>query len=593
MERRLRRGGGKDTLRAIDQSLKLFRQACIEMGTKVPVVQGIEARTDQIELVLDRPMDSEAVPRPFEIRSGRSSVFIAKEEIPSIPTGSHNPFPTLVAIGDGPEGPQLINLEATGSLAVVGDPKDCEDVIRALALEMATSYWAGQFDLVLVGFGNELARFDRVLSSSNLGMVLHQVRYRRLNGEALLRASSYESFSHARVFEDLDTWDPLIVVCGPGLRSEACAELMSAASDPRNGMATIAPGPGIPTSQIWSVSGTRRSFSTDIFSSPATPQSITPTELADIGGLVDTARDYESADLGASPYSAMSIPMPAQPFEVSPRIHSHTTHSEPNGGRSEVDHGGAVGSATGTKAIEVEVSVLGPVEIDGAEHEFTRAWAKDLVVYLAMHPNGVSNDAWATALWPDRLMASSSLHSTASVARRSLGHDREGQDHLPKAHGRLRLAESVSTDWDRFVGLADGDSAVDWKEALELVRGRLFDGLRSPDWPILEGIAPAMEATIVDVAGRLAGAYLQQDNAGGAEWAARKGLQVSPYDERMYRMLLRAADTAGNPAGVESVMSELVRLVADEVEPFDSVHPSTVELYQSLSRRKSLATSQR
>ena len=35
------------------------------------------------------------------------------------------------------------------------------------------------------------------------------------------------------------------------------------------------------------------------------------------------------------------------------------------------------------------------------------------------------------------------------------------------------------------------------------MRARLFDGLRSSDWPILEGIAPAMEATIVDVAGRL------------------------------------------------------------------------------------------
>ena len=36
----------------------------------------------------------------------------------------------------------------------------------------------------------------------------------------------------------------------------------------------------------------------------------------------------------------------------------------------------------------------------------------------------------------------------------------------------------------------------------------------------------------------------------------------------------------GNPAGVESVMSELIRLVADDIEPFDSVHPSTMDLYR-------------
>jgi hypothetical protein len=64
---------------------------------------------------------------------------------------------------------------------------------------------------------------------------------------------------------------------------------------------------------------------------------------------------------------------------------------------------------------------------------------------------------------------------------------------------------------------------------------------------------------------------------------------VSPYDERLYRMLLRAADLDGNPAGVESVMSELIKLVADDIEPFDSVHPSTRDLYRSLTRRSSAA----
>ena len=42
----------------------------------------------------------------------------------------------------------------------------------------------------------------------------------------------------------------------------------------------------------------------------------------------------------------------------------------------------------------------------------------------------------------------------------------------------------------------------------------------------------------------------------------------------------------GNPAGVEAVMGELIKLVADEVEPFDSIHPATVDLYRTLSRRR-------
>jgi DNA-binding SARP family transcriptional activator len=205
-----------------------------------------------------------------------------------------------------------------------------------------------------------------------------------------------------------------------------------------------------------------------------------------------------------------------------------------------------------------------------------------------MHPNGASNEAWATALWPDRLMAPSSLHSTASVARRSLGQSADGTDHLPRSHGRLALARTVGTDWDHFVALADSDRPERWRTALMLVRGRPFEGLRSSDWPILEGIAPAIEAAVVDLSGRLAGTYLRLGNAQGAEWSARRGLLVSPYDERLYRMLMRAADAGGNPAGVDAVMAELLRLVADDIEPLDAVHPSTMDLYRQLSRRRRL-----
>jgi hypothetical protein len=155
------------------------------------------------------------------------------------------------------------------------------------------------------------------------------------------------------------------------------------------------------------------------------------------------------------------------------------------------------------------------------------------------------------------------------------------------------LSKTVGTDWDRFVSLADSGHMDSWRSALELVRGRPFEDLRSSDWAILEGIGPAIEAAVVDLSGRLAGACLRAGDPRGAEWAARKGLLASPYDERLYRMLLRAADAAGNPAGVESVMSELIKLVADDVEPLDSVHPSTMDLYRSLTRRRAPTATRR
>jgi DNA-binding SARP family transcriptional activator len=245
------------------------------------------------------------------------------------------------------------------------------------------------------------------------------------------------------------------------------------------------------------------------------------------------------------------------------------------------------------------VRVLGPVEVVGAARPFRRAWCLELVAYLAMHPEGVGPDAWTTALWPDRLPPDATRFSTASEARRALGCASDGFDHLPRGAGRLRLARSVTTDWEQLRALtrANGPGASDgWAAALELVRGPLLGGLRATDWALLEGVLAEMEDTIVQLAARAAERCLGEGDGRGAEQAVRRGLLVAPYDERLYRLLFLAADRQGNPAGVESAMNDLLRLVSGEVgprtqpprcghDPTKWVHPETVAVYRSLSRR--------
>jgi hypothetical protein len=175
---------------------------------------------------------------------------------------------------------------------------------------------------------------------------------------------------------------------------------------------------------------------------------------------------------------------------------------------------------------------------------------------------------------------------TASAARRALGGTPDGEDHLPRSHGRLALGPGVGTDWDRFCVFASAIDAEQWRLALQLVRGRPFDGLRSTDWAVFSHVQANIESQVVDVSVRRAEYCLSSGDSLGAEWAARQGLLVSQYDERLYRILMRAADLAGNPAGVEAVMNELLQLVGDEIEPYDSIHPETYELYRTLSRRQ-------
>jgi DNA-binding SARP family transcriptional activator len=96
-----------------------------------------------------------------------------------------------------------------------------------------------------------------------------------------------------------------------------------------------------------------------------------------------------------------------------------------------------------------------------------------------------------------------------------------------------------------------------------------------------------MESTIVDVADRLAGMLLDAADHAGARWAVRRGLLAAPYDERLYRWLMLAADAAGNLAGVESVMDELLlRLDEEGLEPYDSLHEETRALYEQLIRHR-------
>jgi DNA-binding SARP family transcriptional activator len=593
IEQRLRLGDGREVAEAVDTALRLFAEEIGNRGLDSLIVNGVMVRHEVIELAIDSLDSLPGLTDSFTIGPGGRSVLVDRSALPPVrhprkaAYSATSPAPLLVTAGRGEDGLILVNLESLGRLVVSGDATGCESVVRALALELATSLWAGRFDVILVGFGSEFERFDRVEATSDVPKIIDSLCRRRITAARLLQSAGHASFANARNVDGSDRWDPLVVVCGPTIADDQVAELLELTPDPGLGIAVVAIGQRSDTADAVRLSVPEQSASLEPLSSVVFPQRVGAEDLAAVTCLMESATSRESMFLSEPPYLSLPISMPTPAPDE--RVDPDTPHGairdpqrNPHWAPSDV-----IGQESSVGDHEIEIAVLGPIEIRGAAREFTRAWAKELVVYLSMHPRGVSNEAWTTALWPDRLMAPSSLHSTASVARRSLGTAANGLDHLPHSHGRLALARTVGTDWDRFVALADSDDTRAWRSALELVRGRPFEGLRSSDWPILEGIAPAIESAVVDLSGRLAGANLSARDARGAEWAARKGLLVSPYDERLYRMLLRAADLAGNPAGVEAVMAELVELVAEDIEPLDSIHPSTMELYRSLTRRRS------
>jgi DNA-binding SARP family transcriptional activator len=241
---------------------------------------------------------------------------------------------------------------------------------------------------------------------------------------------------------------------------------------------------------------------------------------------------------------------------------------------------------------------MGPVEIRGPHQPFNRSASRELVVYLAFHRPGARNDVWGEALWPGRCVTSSTLHSTASDARRALGLAADGSLHLPRRGRHLRLEGSVGTDAERFARAAASSDPERWRAALGLIRGALFDGLHLCDWAVLDGTQAELEAMVVATALKGAGHFLRRGLAEDAEWMIRRGLQICPYDERLYRGLLRAAEAKGSRLGVRSTMVELLCLAAESgsrsargphsdgpERATRALHPQTVALYRELAQQ--------
>ena len=145
---------------------------------------------------------------------------------------------------------------------------------------------------------------------------------------------------------------------------------------------------------------------------------------------------------------------------------------------------------------------------------------------------------------------------------------------------------TVGTDVDRFVRAASTSDPSRWIDALSLVRGRLFDGLSLSDWAVLDGTSrPSWSRWWSATALQGAEEALRLGSGEEAEWMIRRGLRVSPYDERLYRGLLRATEAKGNRLGLRSAMAELLQ-PGLRWRWGTVCTPQTLALYRELAHRR-------
>jgi hypothetical protein len=446
-----------------------------------------------------------------------------------------------------------------------GDPDTVRHAFRSLVLELATSAWADTLDVVVVADDPDaLGTIDRVRVVASIDHVLAEIEATAAGLSDALVATSASTTLEARSGPTAaDGWIPTIVLCAnPAADTDAISHLVALAGAGGRGFAVVTAGemPGAERVVCYGNENVK-------VSPPGVNLSMT--------GFTRQQREHLEEIL------------------IVAANHDGVATADPGG---PAGHDSAVLDVPfGENAFDVLVRLLGPVEIEGAAEPLDRRRAVELVVYLATHPKGLDDERLKTALWPDERAPQSSFNTTVTRARSRLGKAEDGTLHLPHVVGTggiYCVGPRVTTDFavlERHLATARKaapDAATRLlRTALELVRGLPFADVQGYEWAYAEGLVARMETVVAEAAHHLAALALEARDAELAQWAACQGLRGCQGDEVLYRDRMLACDQAGNPAAVEAVMDELIAAV-EAVEPYDTLHPETLALYERLSHRR-------
>ncbi|WP_322760564.1 bacterial transcriptional activator domain-containing protein [Frankia sp. Cr2] len=231
---------------------------------------------------------------------------------------------------------------------------------------------------------------------------------------------------------------------------------------------------------------------------------------------------------------------------------------------------------------DAEIRVLGAVTVDapGPLEPERRDLLTELVVYLALHRNGISTSDLSTAIWPHGA-SGDAVTAALDDARAWLGPASGGGPRIRAGDdGCWRLTDDVRCDWDLFVAYvhrsgradantdtntdADTDAEEDLITALRLVTGPLWTNLPDHryDWLASSPIRTSIATTVVDVAHRLALLTLGYGDTVTAVAACRTGLRAVPTAEVLWRDLLRTVAARRDRKALEAVIGETYRMIA-------------------------------
>lgn len=517
-ERTLRAATTPVSIDAIHTTLTNLAHRCSEAGHDLPRIGALLLDEHHLTLLLvDDASDAVA---PFTAADARTwlaaTADVAAEQLVD-DADQANPYPLLVVLGHTDQATLIANLEAAGTLAIVGDDTAAEDALRALVMETATSDLASQ---LAVHVDEPLADLEGAFEDFRLRATDAHDDRTRIEADAAtgLADVGHDDTLQLRCDGDTaDLWLPYIYVEHT---------LRAAPSAPWSGVVTITRQP---TDAAWRIcvaaDGSARLEPLGI---DFQAQRLTTEHAEQLRSVLVTSLSPEPRRTPEEATTTLDEDVAA------------LTVVNPPAPRAEHDES------------PVSIDVLGPIQFRGLPPTAKRLTPrmKELLIYLALHGPTTGADL-EDVLWDGERVQRGTRATLAYRTR-----DRVGKDVLPTASddGIFRLGPAVTTDWARFQGLiADalagtGEERINrLTEALALVRDRPFRGLGGGQFPWADYGIQQMTSAIADAAHLLARLLHESGQDRGALDAAMRGLSIEPFSESLQQQAVAATEAVAGP----------------------------------------------
>jgi len=618
-------------LARVDQALRSLSVLLAELDQPLPALRVARLVDEDLELYLD---GTTVLPAPF-LATGDPTIWTLPADAPLLSVAELDqvaaPYPSLITLGhDLDDAHVLLDLEHAAALAVEGDPTASVAVLAAIAAELATSRWADDLQVTVVGclpLLPDAIGTGRVRHVETLAQVLPALERRAATIREFMADSGLPDLQHARSAANQrphsGAWYPEILLLGGPVDPTERACLEALLQDlPRVSLAAVTAADSTPAQWTLTLDPTDDGPDGVAVLRPLNlalrPQRLSAADLDQLLGLLTIAdlpcqdlprgdpaapalivEEPSLADLGTHLVSPTSI-HPVLPSEPPAPKEPEATVADSTAAQvavAPVEPGQAdTVEAVGEPARPVKpgsepaplVQVLGPVTVLHARGRLEpdrRNQLTEIAAFIALHP-GLDHTHLDEAKWPGARNLTNTRNSAVSKLRRWLGTAVDGTEHLPDAAAGYRLHPDVRSDWHLWLELLpDGPAGASTEAlaaALELVKGQPFAGVNKRTYAWSERDKQEMISAIGDAAHELARRALLAGDATLARQAAAAGLQADPGAELLWRDALRAEWLAGDLTGLNSTADRLIELAS---KLGDDLEPETDSLLEELLSR--------